>query len=278
MNRDKIISICYEQEVLGRNFKMYGDLENPLFLARDVADWLEERDGYTVSRKVDEDEKVTHIVCTLGGNQVSTFLTEDGFYEVLMQSRKQKIKPFKKQVKQILRQIRKTGVYIPVGETKEETLQNAIEGTEKTLEHQDEFLKNKKEIERLTKENKSLQSSINRKTRELKEVKNKINNMEIIMKNADGGSGDWYRFDEAVSTYNLDREFSYWFIHKQWVDMSDILPKVKVENGFKVRYTLDGILWVSQKGIGLLRNAKTRYETKKLKENAKKGKSFSELF
>ena len=39
--------------------------------------------GYivTMMRVVDEDEKVTNIVCTLGGNQQSWFLTEDGLYE-----------------------------------------------------------------------------------------------------------------------------------------------------------------------------------------------------
>lgn len=35
---------------------------------------------------VDEDEKETNNVCTLGGNQQAWFLTEDGLYEVLMQS------------------------------------------------------------------------------------------------------------------------------------------------------------------------------------------------
>ncbi|UOY93153.1 hypothetical protein MUG87_03190 [Ectobacillus sp. JY-23] len=37
-----------------------------------------------------------NIVSTLGGNQQAWFLTEDGLYEVLMQSRKQIAKAFKK--------------------------------------------------------------------------------------------------------------------------------------------------------------------------------------
>ena len=40
------------------------------------------------------------------------FLTEDGLYEVLMQSRKPKAKEFKKEVKKILKSIRKTGRYV----------------------------------------------------------------------------------------------------------------------------------------------------------------------
>ncbi|WP_338631075.1 BRO-N domain-containing protein [Clostridium baratii] len=65
-----------------------------MFLAKDVAEWIEERDGYTVSRKVDDDEKVLHTICVAGQNRRAKFLTEDGFYEVLMQSRK----PIAKQI------------------------------------------------------------------------------------------------------------------------------------------------------------------------------------
>ena len=39
-------------------------------------------------QNIDEDEKVVNNVHTLGGNQEAWFLTEDGLYEVLMQSRK----------------------------------------------------------------------------------------------------------------------------------------------------------------------------------------------
>lgn len=62
-------------------------------------------------RNVDEEEKVTSIVFTPGGNQNAWFLTEDGLYEVLMQSRKPQAKQFKKGVKEILKSIRRTGCY-----------------------------------------------------------------------------------------------------------------------------------------------------------------------
>lgn len=105
----KELQIINQQEVLGKVFKVYGDVENPLFLAKDVAEWIEERDGYTVSRKVDDDEKVLHTICVAGQNREMTFLTEEGLYEVLMQSRKPIAKPFKKKVKKILKQMRLTG-------------------------------------------------------------------------------------------------------------------------------------------------------------------------
>ncbi len=106
------LEIIKQQNVLGRDFKVYGTPENPLFLAKDVAEWIEHTDVSMMLKKVDEDEKGTNIVCTLGGNQRAWFLTEDGLYEVLMQSRKPIAKAFKKEVKKILKEIRLTGGYI----------------------------------------------------------------------------------------------------------------------------------------------------------------------
>lgn len=113
------ISIIDERKLFDKDFKIYGDAENPLFLAKDVAQWIDySKTGnghYDVSRMlgtVDEDEKVTKVVRTPGGNQKAFFLTEDGLYEVLMKSRKPIAKVFKKKVKEILRSIRKHGAYM----------------------------------------------------------------------------------------------------------------------------------------------------------------------
>ena len=107
----KELNVITEQVVLGKDFKVYGDFENPLFLAKDVASWIEHSDVSTMLRSVDDDEKVTNNVCTLGGNQKAWFLTENGLYEVLMLSRKPIAKEFKKEVKKILHKIRTTGGY-----------------------------------------------------------------------------------------------------------------------------------------------------------------------
>ena len=60
---------------------------------------------------VDEDEKLKYTMYTSGQNREMWFLTEDGLYEVLMQSRKPIAKEFKREVKQILKTIRQTGSY-----------------------------------------------------------------------------------------------------------------------------------------------------------------------
>ena len=94
MNELKVLS---EQEVLGKQFRVYGTAEEPLLLAKDVAEWIE-YDTSSVNKmiaNVDDDEKVRKNVLTLGGIQESWFLTENGLYEVLMQSRKPIAKQFK---------------------------------------------------------------------------------------------------------------------------------------------------------------------------------------
>lgn len=108
---DNNLQILEQREVLGKEFTIYGDLENPLFLAKDVACWIEHSNPRVMLNTVDENEKVVNNVYTLGGMQESWFLTEDGLYEVLMQSRKPIAKQFKKEVKKILKTIRLNGMY-----------------------------------------------------------------------------------------------------------------------------------------------------------------------
>lgn len=127
-------------EILGRRIDLYRSIEDPLFLARDVAEWIDynQTDGkYNVSKMlktIDSDEKYKTKI--LGVNNVPTknlsqetiptdsngksrdpfwFLTEDGLYEVCMQSRKPIAKQMKKQIKEYLRNIRKTGGAVDFG-------------------------------------------------------------------------------------------------------------------------------------------------------------------
>lgn len=115
------LTLLEEQRFLHKTIRVFGTVNNPLFLARDVAEWIEHKDVTSMLRSVDEDEKVKiELKSTLrslsGGslqaNTTYSFLTEDGLYEVLMLSRKPQAKPFKKKVKEILKSIRKNGAYI----------------------------------------------------------------------------------------------------------------------------------------------------------------------
>ena len=101
------INIIDEREVLGFDFKVYGDADNPLFLAKDVANWIEHNKPSEMILNVDDDEKLKAIISHSGQSREMWFLTEDGLYEVLMQSRKPIAKEFKKKVKEILKELRK---------------------------------------------------------------------------------------------------------------------------------------------------------------------------
>ena len=106
------VQVLEQREVLGKQFKIYGTYEKPLFRAKDVAEMLEHNKPSEMIRNLDPSEKVSDNIATLGGLQKAWFITEDGLYEVLMQSRKPIAKLFKAQVKEILKTIRKTGGYV----------------------------------------------------------------------------------------------------------------------------------------------------------------------
>lgn len=109
---DNNLQILEQREVLGKEFTIYGDLENPLFLAKDVACWIENSNVSQMLNVVDENEKALYTMYRVDGStNKQWFLTEDGLYEVLMQSRKPIAKQFKKEVKKILKTIRLNGIY-----------------------------------------------------------------------------------------------------------------------------------------------------------------------
>ena len=97
----------------GRKFTIYGTIEEPLFLAKDVAEWIDysklsngKPNTSMMLKTVDDDEKGIKNVYTSGGIQEMWFLTEYGLYEVLMQSRKPIAKQFKDEVKKLLKALR----------------------------------------------------------------------------------------------------------------------------------------------------------------------------
>lgn len=117
---DNKLMIIDERNLFGKHFRIYGTKENPLFLAKDVAEWIEHTHVTNMLRNIDEEERCVITVHTFGGNQEALALTEDGLYEVLMQSRKPIAKAFKKEVKKILKQIRQTGGYINISKATSE--------------------------------------------------------------------------------------------------------------------------------------------------------------
>ena len=138
MERNNQIQVLKQTELCGRQFAVYGTAERPLFLAKEIAAIIGHSDVSTMMRTVDDDEKEANNVCTLGGSQTAWFLTEDGLYELLMQSRKPVAKDFKRGVKTILKEIRRTGGYIVAkeDETPAEIMARALKVADATLKRQ----------------------------------------------------------------------------------------------------------------------------------------------
>lgn len=165
------IQVLKQTELLGRQFEVYGSANEPLFKAKDVADILEVKNTSVLVQRIEEEE-VTKL--NLGGLQGETlFLTEDGLYEALMQSRKPIAKQFKKGVKQILKEIRTTGGYIAtqVNETPEMIMARALKVAEHTIEEHEKRMKALAEENEAQKRiNKQLEADTQMKAEEIKKL------------------------------------------------------------------------------------------------------------
>lgn len=115
----EVLTVIQETEILGEKIKVYNNIETPLFLASDVAEWIEHSQTSKMVKSVDDDEKLMGTLFLSGQNRDAWFLTEDGLYEVCMQSRKPIAKKMKKEIKKYLKSIRLTGAAIPHGREQE---------------------------------------------------------------------------------------------------------------------------------------------------------------
>lgn len=142
------IAVIHQQRVLNKDFAVYGTFENPLFLAKDVANWIEHSDVSTMLRNIEEDEKLIQTLFASGQNRQAWFLTEDGLYEVLMQSRKPIAKQFKKQVKAILKEIRQHGAYVHAEEDDDEEIimAKALLAAKRKLDRKERLIEQQQQV------------------------------------------------------------------------------------------------------------------------------------
>lgn len=109
-NTQEPLKLLQETQLCGATLSVYGTPIEPLFLAKEVADAIDHSNSRMMLEGVDEDEKLMSVILTSGQRREMWFLTEQGLYEVLMQSRKPIAKDFKRGVKKLLKGIR-TGEY-----------------------------------------------------------------------------------------------------------------------------------------------------------------------
>ena len=84
----------------------------PWFVLADVCKRLEIVQTAAAARILDEDEKDVFSMHTLGGVQTVTIISESGLYSLILRSRKESAKKFRKWVTaEVLPSIRKSGRY-----------------------------------------------------------------------------------------------------------------------------------------------------------------------
>lgn len=118
-NKKEVLEVVTTQRFGSKHFDVYGDIQNPLFVAVEVAEMIEIQNTTDLLKRVDDDEKLTYVISRAGQKREMNMLTEFGVYEVLSQSRKPLAKEFKKVIKHILKEIRLNGYYM-AGELVEE--------------------------------------------------------------------------------------------------------------------------------------------------------------
>ena len=119
----KGLTILTERIIMGQVFRIYGTVENPMFLVTDIARAIDHSKPSKLVDIVDDSNKIKTIMLgTQGSYQNSNgglrentecwFVTEEGLYKILMRSDKPKAQPFQDKVCEILKEIRQTGGYI----------------------------------------------------------------------------------------------------------------------------------------------------------------------
>lgn len=120
LTMNQLQSFMYESHQV-RTVFMY---DQPWFVAKDVCDVLDISKYRDAVSRLDQDERESVIVDTLGGKQEMTAINESGLYSLIMTSRKPEAKQFKRWIThEVIPSIRKHGAYM-TPETLEQTMQD----------------------------------------------------------------------------------------------------------------------------------------------------------
>lgn len=166
--------IPFTHETFGTVRSMLVDGE-PWFIGKDVADIL----GYTNNRKAladhvdDEDKDVTKCY-TLGGNQKTTIINESGLYSLIISSKLQQAKAFKRWITHdVIPSIRKHGMYATT-----ETI-NAI------IDNPDFGIQLLQQLKEEREKNSVLQSTVEQQAKKIEEDAPKVTYYDLVLQSPD---------------------------------------------------------------------------------------------
>ena len=253
----KELQIIDERELLGKHFVVYGTKEEPLFKAKDVAEWIGHSDANAMVRNIDEDEKLNLQLVGAGQKREYIMLTEDGLYEVLMQSQKPIAKKFKKEVKKILKQIRQTGGYIPIvpEETNEQLMARAFIVAQNTIAERD------RQLAAIQEENRKQQEQL-----EEQAPKVELADERLAMNGC-------ISITDANKTFGLGQgKLMQWARNKGFIDKRNYIKEVNQAGRkyFKVYQTGEyRNIGITEEGMKLIKENKKEINSVKLHRNRK---------
>jgi len=137
----------------GHNLRVTGTPDEPWFVAKDVCDAIGVGNSRQALSYLDDDEKGVISNDTPGGTQDLSTINESGLYSLVLRSRKQEAKVFKKWItSEVLPSIRKRGSYGVTQQpmTREQRLQIGLEASQelvKALEAKNSSLELKVDID-----------------------------------------------------------------------------------------------------------------------------------
>jgi anti-repressor protein len=142
-------------EFEGNKVRALADGDEAMFVASDIAKILGYRDAAALTRTLDDEEKGTRPIDTPGGTQTMTVISEPGLYKAILQRQtgrmevevtREFVKRFQRWVThEVLPSIRRTGGYIPTGDTDsdEDIMARAVLVAQKTIERKNQQLQAK---------------------------------------------------------------------------------------------------------------------------------------
>ena len=148
---------------LGRDIHVLGTPEDPLFIAKDVAAWIDLSNVSVMCRVLEEDDiRKVYIISAYGSNGAKQtkevlVITEQGLYKILWRSNKPEAQKFASKCADIIKEIRLKGSY-----SVQKTPQTYIEALKETLRLAEEnerlALENKKQAKEVTKLNSKIEN------------------------------------------------------------------------------------------------------------------------
>ena len=205
-----------------------GTSENPLFCLSDVCKAVDLSNPSSVKTRLDKDDVQLIDLHALNGgqeivgNSLATFVTESGFYEVILFSNSPKVKPFRKWVtKEVLPSIRKTGQYsASVPQTFSQALMLAAKQQEQIEEQRAALAQQGEEIVKLSNEVMAMKP----KATYYDLILNNLSTVTITQIAQDYGMSA-KKFNQILCDFRIQHK-----VNKQWILYADNINKGYVQS------------------------------------------------